>query len=141
MPRFSTTRKVQFVDTDVAGIVHFSNFYRYMEEAELEWFESLNLKIYERQSDGATVGWPRVRAECSFEAPAFYLDQLEIDLDVERVGERSLTLAFVFKREGTLIARGSLTTVCCRQLPGGALHSIEIPSAWRAALEDPRGAA
>jgi len=134
MPRFSTTRKVQFVDTDVAGIVHFSNFYRYMEEAELEWFESIGLKIFERQADGGTVGWPRVRATCSFESPAYYQDRLVIEIDVERIGERSLTLAFTFRRDQTLVARGSLTTVYCRQPAGGALQSIDIPAALRARL-------
>ncbi len=30
-PRFVTTRRVEFIDTDMAGIVHFTNFFRYME--------------------------------------------------------------------------------------------------------------
>ena len=50
-----------------------------MEEAEHELFRSLGFKIVENQPDGSVVGWPRVRASCSFEAPAFYDDLIEID--------------------------------------------------------------
>src|SRR5579862_2509517 len=69
-PQFTYTRRVRFADTDVAGIVHFSNFYRFMEEAEHEYFRSLGLKIMDYRPDGTAGGWPRVRASCTFESPA-----------------------------------------------------------------------
>ena len=34
---FRVTRRVEFHETDMAGIVHFSNFFRYMEFAEVEF--------------------------------------------------------------------------------------------------------
>ena len=37
---FRTTRRVEFVDTDMAGIVHFSNFFRWMESAEVEFLRA-----------------------------------------------------------------------------------------------------
>ena len=37
-PQFTYSRRIQFSDTDMAGIVHFANFYRFMEEAEHEMF-------------------------------------------------------------------------------------------------------
>src|SRR5262249_37563581 len=95
--QFTHTRRIRFSDTDLAGIVHFANFYRFMEEAEHEFFRSLDLKILEELPDGTVVGWPRVRAACSFEAPAFYDDLIEIDLEVARVGARSLTMSFRFR--------------------------------------------
>src|SRR6516164_335429 len=63
-PQFTYTRRVQFSDTDMAGIVHFANFYRFMEEAEHEMFRSLGFKIVEKQPDGSVLGWPRVQASC-----------------------------------------------------------------------------
>ncbi len=50
---FTTTCRVEFSDTDMAGIVHFTNFYRWMEYAEHAWFRSLGLKIIEKQQDGS----------------------------------------------------------------------------------------
>lgn len=44
MPSFQTSRRVEFCDTDMAGIVHFANFFRYMEAAEHELFRNLGLK-------------------------------------------------------------------------------------------------
>ena len=82
MAAFISTRRVEFSDTDMAGIVHFSNFYRYMEQAEHTWFRSLGLKIIEKQADQSVISWPRVSASCTFDAPSFYDDVLEVRLVV-----------------------------------------------------------
>jgi YbgC/YbaW family acyl-CoA thioester hydrolase len=135
MPHFTTTRRVQFAETDMAGIVHFANFYRYMEEAEHEFFRSLGLSISSPQADGSVISWPRVAASCSFDAPAFFEDVLEIELTVARIGTRSLTLHFEFRRGDTLIATGEIKTVCCRWKPGDPLQSVAIPPEYRSKLE------
>jgi len=132
MPRFTHKRRVEFCDTDMAGIVHFSNFYRYMEETEHEFFRTLGMKIVEKQPDGTVIGWPRVRASCSFEAPARYDELLEIDLDITRMGVKSLSMNFTFRRGETLLARGELKTVCCLHDVDGTFRSVEIPAGHRA---------
>src|SRR6516225_727746 len=109
--KFTFTRRVQFFDTDMAGIVHFANFYRFMEEAEHEMFRSLGFKIVEKQPDGSVLGWPRVQASCRFEAPAYYDDLIEIDITIARVGVKSLTMSFIFRRGTTRLATGDLKTV------------------------------
>lgn len=139
MPRYTHTRRVQFVDTDMAGIVHFSNFYRWMEEAELAFWRTLGKKVVQEQADGTVIGWPRVRASCTFEAPAYYDDVLDIDLEICRVGVKSLTFGFVFRRGDTRIATGELKIVCCRHEAHGKFNSIEIPPDCRRLLEDVAG--
>jgi acyl-CoA thioester hydrolase len=119
----------------MAGIVHFANFYRYMEEAEHEFLRSLGLSVIANQPDGSVLGWPRVRASCSFEAPAYYDDLLTIDLVVARVGVKSLVIEYTFRRGETVLARGEMKTVCCTFSRGGKFSSIEIPPAIRAKLE------
>jgi YbgC/YbaW family acyl-CoA thioester hydrolase len=125
--KFTFTRRVQFFDTDMAGIVHFANFYRFMEEAEHEMFRSLGFKIVEKQPDGSVLGWPRVQASCRFEAPAYYDDLIEIDITIARVGVKSLTMSFIFRRGTTRLATGDLKTVFCRFDEAGKFESIEIP--------------
>jgi YbgC/YbaW family acyl-CoA thioester hydrolase len=130
MPTFTTTHRVQFSETDMAGIVHFAEFYRYMEEAEHEYFRSLNLSIMQKQSDGSIIGWPRVRASCSFEAPAYFEDEIEIQLSVVRKGVKSLSFEFEFFREQTRLARGKLKTACCHFQPNEPMKSIPIPAEY-----------
>jgi YbgC/YbaW family acyl-CoA thioester hydrolase len=113
MPHFTTHRRVEFADTDMAGIVHFANFFKWMEEAEHEFFRSLGFSIMERQPDGVSLTWPRVTATCSFEKPLFYEDMLEVRVDVERIGAKSLTYAVEFWRGTDRIATGHMKTACC----------------------------
>jgi acyl-CoA thioester hydrolase len=80
MPHFQTTRRVEFHDTDLAGIIHFSNYFLYMEQAEHELFRSLGLKIHGHFPDGTVYGWPRVSTTASFSAPAHYDDLLDVRL-------------------------------------------------------------
>ena len=130
MPEFITQRRVEFANTDMAGIVHFANFYRWMEEAEHEYFRSLDLTIMEKQDDGTYIGWPRVSATCHFEAPAYHEDILEIRLRVERIGFKSLTFYVEFFRDDKRLAHGRMKTACCMCGINGSLKSIEIPQAY-----------
>jgi len=132
---FQTTRRVQFADTDMAGIVHFATFFNYFEEAEHEMFRACGTSIMQRQPDGSIVGWPRVAASCSFEVPAYYDDLLEIRLVEMTVGTKSLTQTWEAWRDDKRLCRGELKTVCCSFRPGEPMASIEIPGELREQLE------
>ena len=127
-PRFVTNRRVEFVDTDMAGIVHFTNFFRYMEQAEAEFFRSYGKVLAERpDASGTAEGWPRVSTSCSFKSPAYHNDVLEIRIYVRRRGFKSLTLGYEFFRGTTLIAVGQIKTAYCRFTVGKPIESLEIP--------------
>jgi acyl-CoA thioester hydrolase len=125
-PRFVTNRRVEFVDTDMAGIVHFTNFFRYMEQAEAEFFRSQGHSLAST-TNGSGVGWPRVAASASFKAPAYHNDVLEVRIFVRRRGFKSLTLQFEFYRGQTLVATGQIKTAYCVFRPGVPIQSMEIP--------------
>lgn len=137
MATFITQRRVEFANTDMAGIVHFANFYRWMEEAEHAYFRSLELRIMEKQEDGTYIGWPRVSASCHFESPAYYEDILDVHLNVERVGFKSLTFLIEFYRGEKRIAYGRMKTACCICGLDTGLVSIEIPASYRNLIEEP----
>ena len=127
MPRpFHTSRMVEFADTDMAGIMHFSAFFRYMEAAEHELLRNLGLSVYS-VIEGEPVTFPRVAASCEFHSPARCEDMLEIDVTVRRVGTKSVTYGFEFSQKGHEVATGEMTSVCCRVPHGGAPVSIPIP--------------
>ena len=107
MKSFRATRIVEFGETDMAGIVHFSNFFRMMEAAEHAFFRSLGFTIHGLEDD-ATVGWPRVSAACDYRAPLRFEEEVEIHLIVAEVRSRSIRYQFIFRKvaDGTEVARG-----------------------------------
>ena len=136
MAQFTTTRRVEFGDTDMAGIIHFACYYRYMEEAEHQFFRSLGLSIMQKQDDGSVIGWPRVSATCTFETPAYFEDELEIRMDVARKGLKSLTMEFEFWRDETRVAHGRLKTACCICRHDQPLESIAIPENYDNVIQE-----
>ena len=133
MPVFRTKRRVEFRDTDAAGIAHFSVFYLWMESAEHELLRSLGLSVLLEDPEGS-ITWPRVATRCDYRASLRFEEEFEIEVRVERLGDKSVTYGFSFSRDGDPIAKGEVTAVCCRILPDGQLRSIAIPDTLRAQL-------
>src|SRR5262245_746169 len=130
---FHTTRRVEFADTDMAGIVHFAHFFRYMEAAEVEFWRSLGMSVT-MSWEGQKIGFPRVSASCDYVRPARFEDVLDIQVKVRGVGQKSVTFDFEFSRKNELIARGEIVGVCCQVLADHQLESIEIPATIRERL-------
>ena len=132
---FTTTRRVEFGDTDMAGIMHFANFFRFMESAETDFLHSVGLSVSWRR-DGVKWGFPRVSVGCDFQKPAQFEDVLTIAVTVERVGERSVSYRFDFSNPaGEPIAVGRTTAVFCRSDHPGQLESVAMPADIRAKLQ------
>src|SRR4051794_36919111 len=94
---FKMIRRVEFAETDLAGIMHFSNFFRMMEATEHAFFRSLGFSIHEQQADAA-IGWPRVSASCEYQRPLRFEEEVEIHLIVAEVRPRSIRYAFIFRK-------------------------------------------
>lgn len=136
--QYSIVREVEFSDTDTAGIMHFSNFFRFMEAAEHRFFRSLGFSIHETGVD--PLGWPRVHADCDFRYPLRFEDSVEIRLLVREKREKSLVYSFVFRKLNEdpprEVARGSLAVACVRHDNStGKLTGIRIPDAIAAKIE------
>ena len=134
MQPFCTTRRVEFCDTDMAGIAHFANFFRWMESAEVEFLRSRGLSV-KLSWEGAPLGFPRVSAACDYLKPVRFEDVLHIAVTLANVGRKSVTYAFEFAVAGEVVARGRVSSVCCRVLPDHRLESMELPATLRARLE------
>jgi YbgC/YbaW family acyl-CoA thioester hydrolase len=131
---FVVRRRVEFVDTDMAGIAHFSNFFRWMESAEQEFLRSRGLTVAWAHR-GRQFGFPRVAAACDYLKPVKFEEVLEIAVEVERIGNKSVTYLFTFSRAGDVVARGKLITVCSQESESEeSFESIEIPDEIRQKL-------
>jgi YbgC/YbaW family acyl-CoA thioester hydrolase len=133
---FKHTHRVEFAETDMAGIVHFSNFFRMMESAEHAFFRSLGFTIHAHEDD-ETIGWPRVSAACDYRAPLRFEEEVEIHLIVAQVRSRSIRYQFIFRKvgDGVEVAQGSVAAACATvDKTTGKLVAVQIPDRIRARI-------
>src|SRR6185503_13937724 len=76
---FRLKRRVHFYETDAAGIVHFSTYFRYMEEAEHALWRDAGLTIAQRSSD---IGWPRVNVSFEYFRPLVFEQEFEAHIRI-----------------------------------------------------------
>ncbi|MEM3770497.1 MAG: thioesterase family protein [Candidatus Bathyarchaeia archaeon] len=124
MPQsFKALYKVSWVDTDAAQIVHFSNYFRFFERAEEEFYQHLGLIKWLGTEN---VIMPRVEAFCQFKKPAKFNDLLEIELTVEELKEKAVKYGFkIYNKEtAELLANGYLVAVAVNR---HTLKTTQIP--------------
>jgi acyl-CoA thioester hydrolase len=121
---FRYHRRVQFAETDLAGIVHFSCYFRYMEEAEHALWRGAGLTIARA---GETIGWPRVSAAFDYSRALHFEDEIEVIVRIAAVNARTIRYAVTILRGETLVGRGSMTIACVRKEPGTPMASMDIP--------------
>src|SRR6267142_4370893 len=102
---YTMPRRVTFAETDMAGVMHFSNYYRWMEEIEHAFFRSIGMSVVQEHG-GVVYSWPRVITSCEYFAPAHFEDELEMHLTISDISEKSLTYEVVFSLDRQKIARG-----------------------------------
>ena len=132
--KFKTSRRVEFRDTDMAGIVHFSNFFLYMEQAEHEFLRGVGLGVI-WEFGGQKISWPRVNAECDYRIAIRFDETIDILVSVRRIGSKSVTYGFEFFRGESCVADGSMTVVCCLMKHGISPETVSIPDEFVAAIK------
>lgn len=131
---FTMTRSVTFAETDMAGILHFSNYFRYMEETEHAFFRSLGFRVQECKRSGVW-GWARRSASCDYQRPLRYEDEVELRLLVKEKRSKALVYQTRFLLDGVEVARGEVTAVCVAKTEDGQLRATEMPAVVDAAVE------
>ena len=127
---YTIVREVEWRHTDMAGIMHFSNFFYFMEAAEHAFFRSLGMSI--DTTDPEPLGWPRVHAACDFSYPLRFEDSIEVHLLVREKRQKSLVYTIVFRKLNgeprREVARGTLAVACVkRDSATGKLTAVPIP--------------
>ena len=133
---FHYRRLVHWQDTDLAGIIHYTNYFRYMDEAETEFYRSLGLhKLKDSTKEGVTC--PRVSASCDFVKPAVFGDVLNVHLWIAKKGRSSIVYRYSFQREPSSeeIASGQITCVFSSLDTDGRLRSNPIPKRFDCLFE------
>jgi YbgC/YbaW family acyl-CoA thioester hydrolase len=133
---FVQQRRVEFAETDMAGIVHFANFFRWMESTEHAFLRSLGSSVH--AADAAhTTGWPRVKVGCEYQKPLRFEEVVEVALSVREVRTRSVCYGFEFRRAESreVVATGEVVAVHAALQPAlGRIEAAPIPPALREIL-------
>jgi 4-hydroxybenzoyl-CoA thioesterase/acyl-CoA thioester hydrolase len=140
MAPLTTRRRVEFRDTDAAGIVHFSAFFFWMESAEHELLRSAGIAVVDHGPNGIDASWPRVSATCDYVSAARFGEDLDIEVGVAAVGRTSVTYSFAFSHAGRSVARGRVVAVRCLMHPGRKPEAVPISAEIIARLEPYRSA-
>lgn len=125
---FRAERRVEFRDTDAAGLVHFTAFFHWMESAEHALWRDLGVELVHRDPDGTLTSWPRVSATCDYRRAVRFGDVLAVLVRVAKVGRSSVTFDFQFEHDSADIASGRIVAVRCRLRPGGLPEPLPIPA-------------
>ena len=117
-------RRVLFYETDLAGIVHFSCYFRYMEEAEHALWREAGLSIAPK---GAEIGFPRVSATFDYHRPLRFEDEFEVWIRVTGLTETTISYQCELASGASKIATGALTIACVSKRPNEPLRPRPIP--------------
>lgn len=124
-------RRVEFAETDAAGMAHFSVFFRWMEEAEHAVWRHAGLDIWR---SGENLSWPRIAAKFDYKSPLKFQDEFEVRTEMGAVTRSTIQWAHVLMRGDTVIGNGTVTAVCVRKNPDGSIKSEPIPEEILTAL-------
>jgi acyl-CoA thioester hydrolase len=130
--KFSWERRVEFCETDAAGIAHFSSLVLYMEQAEHALLRSIGLSVF-NPSGQPGYSWPRIKVEVEFQSPTRFEEMLSVLVSIETIGTKSVSYTHRIVNGNRLIATGRMKVVCCL-VNDGALVSCEIPESIRKRL-------
>lgn len=136
MSLFVTRRMTQFAESDAAGVIHFSNYARYVEECEHIFLSKQGFAI--QPGNLNALLWPRLKFRAEYLRPVMPLQMIQIELNASRVGHSSITWSWSIWSGGSQekLAHGEMKTVCCKA-KGGKMHPVEIPEELRAILSGP----
>ena len=105
MASVSIRRRIEWIDTDAAGIYHYTTAFRLAEAAEA-------VLHTERGIAHITFGaLPRVRVQFEYASSVAFNDEVRVDLAVVAVGRTSVTYEIVITHDGTHVARGEMIAV------------------------------
>ena len=122
LSEYRLRRRVNFYETDCAGIVHFSWFFRYLEEAEHAMWRAAGLSIAPK----GDVSFPRVNAAFDYQAPLRFEDEFDIVVRVAAIGRSSMRYACTIARGADQVATGTTTIVCVSGAAGG-MKAVPFP--------------
>ena len=102
--------RVYYEDTDLAGIVYYANYLKFIERARSEMVRAAGIDQIAMKAAGQVFAVARLEAD--YRAPAKFDDELIVETSVTKTTPARLTLQQVVTRESTLIFEAKVVLVC-----------------------------
>ena len=102
--------RVYYEDTDLAGIVYYANYLKFIERARSEWVKELGIDQVQMKADGLVFAVRRVEAD--YLSPAKFDDDLVVETTMEPGSGARLVVRQDVKRDGTLLFSALVTIIC-----------------------------
>ncbi|MDQ8205325.1 acyl-CoA thioesterase [Pelagicoccus sp. SDUM812003] len=137
---FTLEKELAFHETDMAGIAHFSNFFRWMEMTEHAFLKSLGVAPVVQEGE-RFWGWPRVRASCEYHSPIRYGERFDCHLFVKEIKPKAVVYFFRFRKrldggEMEPLAKGEMTSVYAGfDVPEQSMKALDLQEALLEKIE------
>ena len=102
--------RVYYEDTDLAGIVYYANYLKFIERARSEMVRAAGIDQTAMKAAGQVFAVARLEAD--YRAPAKFDDELIVETSVTKTTPARLTLQQVVTRKSTLIFDAKVVLVC-----------------------------
>ncbi|SDE56397.1 acyl-CoA thioesterase [Sporomusa acidovorans] len=98
--------KVRFVETDLMGVVHHSNYFRWFEMARVEYLRQIGILLTDMMAED--IVFPITDVECKYRASAKFDDYILIEAVLAEVSKVKMVFTYRVLREkdGALLATG-----------------------------------
>ena len=108
---FTLPVRVYYEDTDMAGIVYYANYLRYIERGRSEWVRAVGLD-QNHMKDVEGIVFAVCRVEADYLAPARLDDLLEVATWVAEKRPARMVMGQEVRRDGLVLFRAMVTVVC-----------------------------
>jgi YbgC/YbaW family acyl-CoA thioester hydrolase len=133
---FTCLRRIEFSETDAAGLFHFSGYFRLMEFAEAAFVRQLGWPLLEQRQNSA-FGFPRIHAKAKFIRPLKFEDEVDIQLSINSLELSRIHYSFRFEKEKNCVARGEMSVVYVeKNSEDAALSPTHLPADLKKILQD-----
>ncbi len=102
--------RVYYEDTDMAGIVYYANYLRFIERARSDWVREAGIDQLAMKAQGVVFAVRRVEAD--YLLPAVFDDQLEVHTTITQMTPARMIMAQKVRRGDTLLFQAEVTIVC-----------------------------
>ena len=102
--------RVYYEDTDMAGIVYYANYLKYIVRARSDWVRQMVLDQNAMRQDGLVFVVRRVEAD--YHTPARFDDELEVVTKVEQARGARLVMTQEVRRDANLLFHARVTVAC-----------------------------
>ncbi len=102
--------RVYYEDTDMAGIVYYANYLRYIERARSDWVREIGIDQNAMRADGLVFAVRRIEAD--YLSPAHFDEELQVETSVQQVTGARLVMEQVVKRGEERLFEAIVTVVC-----------------------------